>query len=74
MNLIQLAFLALVFLAVFGMVYALMARIAGDPVQHRLQTMAEPRPHQPTRSGWHLLPSCPAKRRIGKSRRCARVS
>jgi tight adherence protein C len=49
MNLIQLAFLALVFLAVFGMVYALMARFAGDPVQHRLQTMAEPRPHQPTR-------------------------
>lgn len=48
MNLIQLAFLALVFLAVFGMVYAAMARFAGDPVQQRLQTMTDPTTRRPS--------------------------
>jgi len=51
MTLIQLAFLTLVFLAVFGVAYALMVRFSADPVAQRLQTMTEPTVRQPSRRG-----------------------
>ena len=45
MSIIQIAFLALVFLLVFGTAYMLMLRFAADPVQGRLQQVTErPRP------------------------------
>jgi len=41
MNLMQMGFLALVFLLVFGSAYAVMLRFAADPVQGRLQQVSE---------------------------------
>ncbi|MCE3262193.1 MAG: type secretion system protein [Pseudoduganella sp.] len=41
MNVIQIAFLALVFLLVFGSAYLLMMRFSADPVQGRLQQVTE---------------------------------
>jgi tight adherence protein C len=41
MGMMQIAFLALIFAAVFGMAYALMSRFTADPVQERLQTVSE---------------------------------
>lgn len=41
MNVIQIAFLALVFLLVFGSAYLLMVRFSSDPVQGRLQQVTE---------------------------------
>ncbi|HEY1149158.1 MAG TPA: type II secretion system F family protein [Pseudoduganella sp.] len=41
MGMMQIAFLALIFAAVFGMAYALMSRFSADPVQERLQSVSE---------------------------------
>lgn len=41
MNVLQMAFLALVFLLVFGTAYVIMLRFAADPVQGRLQQVTE---------------------------------
>ena len=41
MSVLQLAFLALVFLLVFGSAYAVMVRFAADPVQGRLQQVTD---------------------------------
>jgi tight adherence protein C len=49
MNLLQIGFLALVFLLVFGTVYLVMLRFSGDPVQSRLQQVTD-------------LPSSPRRR------------
>jgi len=41
MSVLQMAFLALVFLAVFGAAYVIMLRFAGNPVQGRLQQVTD---------------------------------
>jgi len=41
MSMMQIAFLALVFTAVFGMAYAIMSRFSADPVQERLQAVTD---------------------------------
>ena len=50
MSMLQLGFLALIFLLVFGAAYAVLVRFAGDPVQERLQAVTEkpnaPQPRQ----------------------------
>ncbi|MGO4376880.1 type II secretion system F family protein [Pseudoduganella sp. RAF53_2] len=41
MSIMQIAFLAVVFTAVFGMAYAIMSRFSADPVQERLQAVTD---------------------------------
>ena len=48
MSMLQLGFLALIFLLVFGAAYAVLVRFAGDPVQERLQAVTE-KPNAPQR-------------------------
>lgn len=56
MSIMQLAFLSLVFLVVFGSAYAVMTRFSGDPVKDRLNQVTElPKPQRRQRINPNLL-------------------